>query len=499
MKTLRAKLSSERGYALIYLSIMLAVLLLFTGLAVDSGRAYVVKAQLSKAVDGAALAAARNLNSGDPRAEAGRIFKANFPDGYLGTYGTTATTDPGFFSSSVDPVTGINTVRVNATTKLKTTFIQLANIKEVTVASMGEATRRMVDISIVLDVSSSIGSKWTAVRDATREFIGGFDPKNDRVALLTFGNGAAVLDQMNTARGFDKTKVKADVPTTLPGGSTNMVEGLYRGWDELRAVPAGQQSGLRVIVLFTDGASNSVPGNYDAKPGFGRALRTFDFPKNSPDPDGQTWDNPQITGLYDTSSGNADPSVGITVPKWDNRCLIASDWGTSSSSPPAKCPSAQKYLPLKSYHAWRRAGTPNSFDLMSTTLKVDGTAQYLARPLQDQDLNPASPTYKRFPTEVWNINNAARNLVEIIADAARSDAGDYPIRIYTIGMGELVQYKLGTRKEMSEDILKRMANDKRSLDFNSTQLEGRYFFAQTAADVAPAFQQLQNQLIRLTK
>ncbi len=54
----------------------------------------------------------------------------------------------------------------------------------------------------------------------------------------------------------------SDVPGTLPGGSTAMVEGLYRAWDELRSVPTGSQSGLRVIVLFTDGASNSVPGDY---------------------------------------------------------------------------------------------------------------------------------------------------------------------------------------------------------------------------------------------
>jgi len=489
MKTVRARLSSERGYTLIYLSIMLGVLLIFTGLAVDSGRAYVVKAQLTKAVDGAALAAARNLNSGDPKAEAVRVFNANFPSGYFGTFATTnPATDPGFFASSVDPATGVNTVRVTAKTKLPTTFIQLANINEVEVASMGEATRRMVDISIVLDVSSSIGSKWTAVRDATRVFIDSFDAKNDRVALLTFGNGATVLDQMPTSRGFDKAKVKADVPNTLPGGSTNMVEGLYRGWDELRVVPAGQQSGLRVIVLFTDGASNSVPGNYDAKPGVGRALRTFDFPKNSPDPDGQTWDNPQITGLYDTATGAADPSVGITVANWNNKCLVAADFNDIN------CPKAQQYLPLKSYHANRRGGTPNSFDLMSNTLKVDGTVQATARPLRDKNA-----TTNRYPTEVNNINNAARNLVEIIANEARNDVGDYPIRIYTIGMGELVRYKLGTRKEMSEDILKRMANDKSSLDFNSAQLEGKYYFAQTAADVAPAFQALQNQLIRLTK
>ena len=53
-----------------------------------------------------------------------------------------------------------------------------------------------------------------------------------------------------------------------------MVEGLYRGWDELRSVPNGQQSGLRVIVLFTDGASNSVPGIYPGSATSRDAART---------------------------------------------------------------------------------------------------------------------------------------------------------------------------------------------------------------------------------
>ena len=108
---------------------------------------------------------------------------------------------------------------------------------------------------------------------------------------------------------------------------------------------------------------------------------------------------------------------------------------------------------------------------------------------------------------MFNINNAARNLIEIIADAARNDDGDYKIRIDTIGMGDLVRYKLGTRKEMSEDILKRIANDdtedpitgKKNLDWNTNQLTGRYYFAPAAADVGPAFQSLQNQIVRLSK
>src|SRR5438132_8493677 len=99
--------SAEKGFTLIYMAIALTVLLLFTGLAVDSGRAYLVKAQLSKAVDGAALGAARMLNSGDPRGEATRIFKANFPTGYLGTSSATdPTSDPGFFSSQSIPASG---------------------------------------------------------------------------------------------------------------------------------------------------------------------------------------------------------------------------------------------------------------------------------------------------------------------------------------------------------------------------------------------------------
>jgi hypothetical protein len=106
----------------------------------------------------------------------------------------------------------------------------------------------------------------------------------------------------------------------------------------------------------------------------------------------------------------------------------------------------------------------------------------------------------RYPADVFNINNAARNILEIIADKARSDAGgDYRVRVYTIGMSFLVRYLLGTMPEKPEDILLRVANDKTSPDFNSAQLEGKYYFAQTSADVGPAFQGIMNQIIRLTK
>jgi hypothetical protein len=66
-------------------------------------------------------------------------------------------------------------------------------------------------------------------------------------------------------------------------------------------------------------------------------------------------------------------------------------------------------------------------------------------------------------------------------------------------MGNLVRMQLGSRPETSESVLIRIANDRTSPDFNSSQMEGKYYFAQTEADVGPAFQQLQNQIVRLSK
>ena len=194
---------------------------------------------------------------------------------------------------TTDAATGVNVVNVRATAVVPTTFMRLANFTQLTVNAQGEATRRMVDLSLVMDVSSSIGWRWQYVRDAARTFVDAFDARSDRVSLIFFGNGARVIDAMPAGRGFDKAKVMADIPNSLPGGSTAMVQGLFRGWDELRSVPNGQQSGLRVIVLFTDGASNSVPGIYDpGAPGVSRGLRTYDFPENGADPDGSDASQP---------------------------------------------------------------------------------------------------------------------------------------------------------------------------------------------------------------
>jgi hypothetical protein len=232
-------------------------------------------------------------------------------------------------------------------------------------------------------------------------------------------------------------------------------------------------------VLFTDGSANGVPGMWDAS-GTAKSVSTSDFPKRLPDPANVTTNSPTIQGLYQTETGTQSPTYSQNVTYYTNQ--------TTHPSMP--------YLPLTSTHSHHRsAGIPTTFPFQSNTLTVDGMSQVTARGLMN-----FNTTAGKYPAHPQNIRNAATNLVEILGDAARSDStGDYPIRIYAIGMGDLVRYMLGSRPESSESVLMRVANDSRSPDFNTNQLEGKYYFAQTPADVGPAFQALQSQIVRLTK
>jgi len=205
-----------------------------------------------------------------------------------------------------------------------------------------------------------------------------------------------------------------------------------------------------------------------------------DFPKVTPDPNNSTTNTPALQGLFQTETGAQSPSWSFTPANWNS---------TSTSA-------NLQYLPTASAHTHHRsAGIPVQFALQSNALTVNGVTQSTKRGLRN-----FNSTQGKFPAEVFNIRNAVTNLTEIIADAARSDvSGDHKIRIFTIGMGDLVKMNLGTIPESSESVLMRIANDKRSPDFNSAQLEGKYYFAQTAADLNPVFQQLQAQIVRLSK
>jgi len=150
-------------------------------------------------------------------------------------------------------------------------------------------------------------------------------------------------------------------------------------------------------------------------------------------------------------------------------------------------------LPPQSFHPKRKSGgIPRAFPLYDPTLPHQ-------RALIGQ--NPDGS----YPSHVQNANNAARNLAEIIANAIRDDTDGSDrrtIRIYTLGLGDLLYAPMGSKLETGASILQRIANDPNSpdpRDHNTAQLDGQFFFAGDPYQLKAAFQAVHDQIVRLTQ
>ena len=106
-----------------------------------------------------------------------------------------------------------------------------------------------------------------------------------------------------------------------------------------------------------------------------------------------------------------------------------------------------------------------------------------------------------FPNHPANANNAARNLLEIIANEVRSDtSGKFPIRIYTLGLGDILNENMGTINETGASILRRVANQQANNPFyDPTQLEGKYYYAGDTDQLNAAFREVASQITRLSQ
>src|SRR5437867_1783487 len=229
----RADHAREKGMALVYVGIFLVPLLLCTGLAVDRGRGYLVRATLAKAVDAAALAAARNMAADSSQAKlvGNNIFNANFPAGYLGVSPDQPQIDTDGRGSD-----GSYIIKVSSKATMPTTFMRIAKFDSLTVAASAQATRRLVDMSFIMDRSGSLGDGFGQVKRAASAFVGYFKEDSDRIALITFSDNTVVADAMRSGRGFDLAKIQSDINNAPLGGATATAEALYKAWNELRSV-----------------------------------------------------------------------------------------------------------------------------------------------------------------------------------------------------------------------------------------------------------------------
>lgn len=247
--------SRQQGQTLVLLAIIMVVVILFLGLAIDSGLAYVTKAQLSKAVDAACLTGMRNLAQGEATAQtlARNAFNANY------VTGSRDATAPNFSSSWTTDANGNLQFNVNATATIGTFFIRLLpQFQTLSVNTTAQSTRAKLVMSLVLDRSGSMAGNGggAALQSAVPTFVNLFDNINDKVAQVSFASNATVDVAMNT--GF-QAPITAAVKAMKFTGGTFGPGGLVLGksQEDSVVVPVGQNV-QKVVVYFTDGWPNII-------------------------------------------------------------------------------------------------------------------------------------------------------------------------------------------------------------------------------------------------
>ncbi len=301
----RNSFKARSGQAIVMFTLMVSsVLIPMVGLAIDGGRAYLVRLKLSSAVDGSALAAARLLGTGAnasqqlayAQATAVQFVNANFPAKFFGAdlaAPPNVCVDPGVDSSDPCHVGNgssistykMRTVLVSASAQMPTFFMRILGLPTVTVGASGLASRRDVRVVLVIDRSSSMagyfGSSANSVVPMAQKFVKSFSGQGDfggrdEMGLVVFGGSAIVAypprDISNDYTDYTKFSppdnqfklagnMLKDIGDLTDGSNTGTAEALYLAHMILRA--DGQTNPdvatkLNVIVLFTDGLPNGI-------------------------------------------------------------------------------------------------------------------------------------------------------------------------------------------------------------------------------------------------
>lgn len=261
---MKSVIANERGTVIVVFAIMLLVLIGMTALGIEAGRWYTVRAELSKAVDAAALAGAANNSNPDIDVEAlaEDFGHENFFSGYLGTpeSGTgTATFTATKGEAGRFTVTG----NVNAIGILSRLF----GVDYVANAATGLAQRNKVEIMMILDRSGSMdGTPIANLKTASKAFLKYYEDTEDRdkIGLVSFGTGIKLNWALGT--GFYSPMVNA-INAMSATGATNAEDAIAQAGAQL-----SDQSSLdpadrvqQFIIFFTDGRPTAFRSTFKRK------------------------------------------------------------------------------------------------------------------------------------------------------------------------------------------------------------------------------------------
>jgi Flp pilus assembly protein TadG len=428
---------SGDGQILVLLSILIPLVIIFTGFAIDFGIAYVTKTTLSKSVDAAALAAMRNLNQGQSTAttDAVNAFTANYQS--VPGLGTTPTPSVTWFTSS-PCLSGNTCVTIAATATINTYFLRAlavlpgigSSLNTTTISVSATAQRNPLVMALVLDRSGSMNLNGgaTALPPAVTSFISYFDEGIDTVAEISFSSVDSVDVPMTTSF---QSPIDSAVEGMSFGGGTFAQAGLQDAFNQVLSQPASPNI-IRVVVFFTDGWAN-----------------TDGLPTN-------------VT----TSTASTTHDV--------LNC-------TGTSSHPSNTP--MNYggcAPLEAAAGW----CSGIFFMDPTTGNTTSCPNATTFPAQDGGGNALSPV----ATAQQDIADDATYRTEQLANNMRNTTNN--ITIYSIGLGD----------KINQTYLQDVANDPSAATYNSGQPAGEAIFAPSSSQLDSVFQTIASKvLLRLSQ
>jgi Flp pilus assembly protein TadG len=260
---IRRRFSDERGAFMVIFALVLLVLLGFTALGIEAGRWYLVRAELAKGVDAAALAGTKNISNPYVNAKtlAEEFGRENFQSGYLGTPGS-GTGEAQFNAQMLQS----NRVSVTGNVHAKAILAKLFGIDTIPISAMSVAEKKDVEIMMILDRTGSMaGTKFADLQKAAKGFLDYYEDTQDRdrMGLISYNYNVTVNFPMgNNFVG----PMRAAISSMTAIGGTNMEDAFDqadgpKGFTDQTGIPAGQQR-QQFVVFFSDGQPTAMRGKF---------------------------------------------------------------------------------------------------------------------------------------------------------------------------------------------------------------------------------------------
>ncbi len=260
---MKSFVQDQRGGVLIIFGLLLTALIGFVALGMEVGRWYLVRAELSKGVDAAAMAGAKNISNPYVTVDTivQEIGNEHFPSGYAETPDTGAGSVL-FTSQMLDS----KNVKVTGNVSAQAVLASLFGITQIPTQSEAVCQKNEVEIIMILDRSGSMaGTPMNDLKTAAKSFLDYFieTQDKDKMGLISFGTGVTV-DQPLGTNFVSAMKTKIDAMNAK--GATNAEHAIDQadgssGFTDQTGVP-GSKRKQQYLIFFTDGHPTAFTGKF---------------------------------------------------------------------------------------------------------------------------------------------------------------------------------------------------------------------------------------------